>query len=437
MRESRPGSIAASPDSRVNRLSLSVAVILAGLLGAVVAAAVIYFGWRLIVRPSSANRLGSTNELFELVKIGLAVTAGVGGLVALVVALRRQRVTEAAHHLADAADQRDSTRLLNDRFVAASNLLGNEHSAAVRLAGVYAMASLADDWAQQRQTCIDVLCAYTRLPYDPTSAPTGETEVRRTILSVVREHLSHEAAVSWRRQLFDFSGSTVDGGSLDGIRLDGSRILFTGAKFVSGELSFREASLASGSVDFSAAEFDGGSVSFDRAMFRGAEVSFERAAVTSGMIGFVRARFLDGRVEFKDCRLDGGIIDLTTATFAVNLQRETRSLLSFEGSDLRAGTILFHEINRDDDPAEQHKSSESGPSYLQSVSFYAAKLLGTKLDFRSARLRSGQRISFQGVVLDGSDIDSSRHGLLGAPSRSAMLLSRRALSISNTVIHLQ
>ena len=32
--------------------------------------------------------------------------------------------------------------------------------AAVRLAGMYAMAGLADDWKENRQTCVDVLCAY-------------------------------------------------------------------------------------------------------------------------------------------------------------------------------------------------------------------------------------------------------------------------------------
>ncbi|MFD9499878.1 hypothetical protein [Streptomyces sp. NPDC060035] len=34
--------------------------------------------------------------------------------------------------------------------------LGHDQ-AAVRLAGVYALARLADDWAEQRQVCIDVL----------------------------------------------------------------------------------------------------------------------------------------------------------------------------------------------------------------------------------------------------------------------------------------
>jgi hypothetical protein len=54
-------------------------------------------------------------------------------------------------------------RLFNERFTTAAGQLGSE-TPAVRLAGVYAMAGLADDWTDQRQTCIDVLCAYLRLP---------------------------------------------------------------------------------------------------------------------------------------------------------------------------------------------------------------------------------------------------------------------------------
>ena len=62
------------------------------------------------------------------------------------------------------AEQR--TRTLNERFATAADQLGSDKPA-VRLAGVHAMAGLADDWEENRQTCVDVLCAYLRLPYDP------------------------------------------------------------------------------------------------------------------------------------------------------------------------------------------------------------------------------------------------------------------------------
>ena len=59
------------------------------------------------------------------------------------------------------------TRTLNERFATAAGQLGDDKPAAVRLAGVYAMAGLADDWEENRQTCVDVLCAYLRMPYEP------------------------------------------------------------------------------------------------------------------------------------------------------------------------------------------------------------------------------------------------------------------------------
>src|SRR5262249_1027495 len=55
-------------------------------------------------------------------------------------------------------------RTLNERFATAADQLGSDKPA-VRLAGVYAMAGLADDWEENRQTCVDVLCAYLRMPY--------------------------------------------------------------------------------------------------------------------------------------------------------------------------------------------------------------------------------------------------------------------------------
>ena len=58
------------------------------------------------------------------------------------------------------------TRTLNERFATGAEQLGSDKPA-VRLAGVYAMAGLADDWEENRQVCVDVLCAYLRMPYEP------------------------------------------------------------------------------------------------------------------------------------------------------------------------------------------------------------------------------------------------------------------------------
>src|SRR5215469_12990367 len=95
------------------------------------------------------------------------------------------------------AEQR--TRTLNERFATAAEQLGSDKPSAVRLAGVYAMAGLADDWEENRQTCVDVLCGYLRLPYnadpgdgadsDVQSAYRRNREVRHTVIRVITAHL--------------------------------------------------------------------------------------------------------------------------------------------------------------------------------------------------------------------------------------------------------
>src|SRR5215831_13759519 len=132
------------------------------------------------------------------------------------------------------AEQR--TRTLNERFSTAADKLGGDKPPAVRLAGVYAMAGLADDWKENRQTCVDVLCGYLRMPYQPDPgdkaheqkrlAFRASREVRHTAIRVIAAHLKDGAAVSWQGLNFDFTGVVFDGGD------------FTDAEFTGGEVSF-------------------------------------------------------------------------------------------------------------------------------------------------------------------------------------------------------
>ena len=151
------------------------------------------------------------------------------------------------------AEQR--TRTLNERFATAAEQLGSDKPA-VRLAGVYAMAGLADDWEENRQTCVDVLCAYLRMPYEPDpgqDAPEPQRlafqairEVRHTVIRVITAHLKEDAAVSWQGLNFDFTGVVFDGGDFSGARFSGGKVDFTGAQF------------SGGSVNFNIAQFSGG-----------------------------------------------------------------------------------------------------------------------------------------------------------------------------------
>jgi hypothetical protein len=91
------------------------------------------------------------------------VAAGLAAWVTLLLALRRQALSERAQRFAesDALEQR-----MTALYVAAAEQLGSD-KAAVRLAGLYALERLGQDNPKLRQTVFDVWCAYLRMPYTP------------------------------------------------------------------------------------------------------------------------------------------------------------------------------------------------------------------------------------------------------------------------------
>ncbi len=140
-----------------------------------------------------------------------------------------QMTRELQRHADDTAQAREAA--LWERFGAAAAQLADK-SAAIRIAGVFAMAGVADERSgASRQQCIDVLCGYLRLPYDPEQGESGRTklvtksvvsrrdeieqeehteyrqndsEVRKTIVRVIASRLRPEAECSWSASDFDF-----------------------------------------------------------------------------------------------------------------------------------------------------------------------------------------------------------------------------------------
>ena len=102
--------------------------------------------------------------------------------------------------------QRVATDALAKRYQDAASQLGHD-KAAVILAGVYAMARLADDWPEHRQSCVDVLCSYLRMPthHETRQAAEGEKQVRITILRLIGDHLDATRPINWCDCDFDFS----------------------------------------------------------------------------------------------------------------------------------------------------------------------------------------------------------------------------------------
>ncbi|MEV6369781.1 pentapeptide repeat-containing protein [Micromonospora musae] len=323
--------------------------------------------------------------LLDVIKLAFAAIAGIGGTIALVVAYRRQRVAEASSRLEHAKEERDRIRILNERFGAAASQIGSDQPT-VRLAGVYAMAALADDWPEQRQTCVNVLCGYLRMPYEPdpgAEAPGSERlafaqnrEVRHAAIQVIRDHLNPRVApLPWHDCKFDFRGAVFDGGNFSYIEVPngctlnfldasfvggvtefqgskfaggvanfwrvqfaGGEVHFYGAKFAAGHVGFGESTFSGGRVDFRSIGTSEGplrssfstDVTFSRCQFTGAEVLFSRAEFTAGVIDFDEAEFSGGKVDFTDAQLTGGKLDFSrVAAWAVppsNLPVSARGL---------------------------------------------------------------------------------------------------------------
>jgi hypothetical protein len=260
----------------------------------------------------------SVHDTVGVAQLVFASVAGAGALVALVVAYRRQRVSEAS-------SAQDRLRVFNERFIAIAAQLGDDQPA-VRLAGVHAMAGLADDWTENRQTCVDVLCAYLRLPYDPDpgedagpaerAAYRANREVRHTIIRLIGAHLREGAAWSWEGLNFDFTGVVFDGGDFSGAEFSGGEVRFDGAEFSSGEVRFHGARFSGAKVSFDRAKFTGGTVRFYGTKFAGGTVSFYRAEFSGGQVGFLSAKFSSGTVSFNDTQFTGGTVTFYGAEFS-------------------------------------------------------------------------------------------------------------------------
>ncbi|MDT5284620.1 MAG: hypothetical protein QOJ20_5815 [Mycobacterium sp.] len=250
----------------------------------------------------------------DVVRAALPAIAGAVIAVALVVVYRRQNDTERAQFA--------------QRFGSASTQLGDSDTA-VRIAGVYAMAAAADESAvfARRQQCIDVLCGYLRLPYDPDSGANhlsefvstttwsatppavnieesrrqavrqNDREVRDTIVRVLVQRLARTADASWSGNDFDLTGVLFEDGLFAGARFSGRHVWFDGAVF-GPNASFEDVDFNAEVVSFDGASFES-DATFAGATFRARSASFDGATFTGKDTSFDDARFVGEYVSFR------------------------------------------------------------------------------------------------------------------------------------------
>ncbi|WP_328607421.1 pentapeptide repeat-containing protein [Amycolatopsis sp. NBC_00345] len=295
----------------------------------------------------------------DAIKTAGTIVLGTGGAAALWLTARRQRTAEITlnqQREANEAAKHDATeRRLTELYVKAVEQLGSD-KAAVRHGGLYALERVAQDNPDQRQTIVDVVCAYLRAPYTPpgesgarrlgvkrpllTSTPTRaaraslphdnaptaptrrevdsearqEREVRLTAQRLLTRHLrpgdeDRPADTFWTGIRLDLTGATLI--NFDLSRCHVEEVLFNVTTFI-------------GTASFAGATF------IENAMFRGAtfteNATFYRATFTENAM-FYRATFTENAV-FRGTRFTGpatfdsatftGIADFDEATFTNN-----------------------------------------------------------------------------------------------------------------------
>jgi uncharacterized protein YjbI with pentapeptide repeats len=263
----------------------------------------------------------------DAIKTGLSIGAGIGGVFALLLAVRRQWHQELT---ATDATLDAEARRITELYTKAVEQLGSD-KAPVRLGGLYALRRLAQDNPGQRQTIVDVVCAYLRMHYDLPGTPpdkdaTRETrkdyqdavqekQVRLTAQRILATHLrpgedpDHPASTFWPDTSLDLTGATLIDFDLTHCRPDTTRFdeatftggaRFGGATFTGG--AWFGGATFTGDARFEGAAFAGGAW-FDQATFAGG-AWFDQATFTS-VAWFDQATFAGG-ARFDKTTFAGG-----------------------------------------------------------------------------------------------------------------------------------
>jgi uncharacterized protein YjbI with pentapeptide repeats len=255
----------------------------------------------------------------DAVKTGATIALSTGGAAYLLLAYRRQRLDE--------VDTRE--RRITELYTKAVEQLGHE-KAPVRLGALYSLKRLAQSNPEHRQTVVDVICAYLRMPYTPPARsvlgafrqlvearpaedqdraphpepglnPDQELQVRQIAQHILADHLRLPPGISsaaaqrrrpspredfWPDINLDLTGATL-------VNLNFNRVSVVGALF--NQATFR------GAARFVEATFQG-DASFRGAKFRG-EARFV-GATFQGDTWFRRAKFRD-YASFREATFRG------------------------------------------------------------------------------------------------------------------------------------
>ncbi len=337
------------------------------------------FGIHTFLR-NTPTLVGEDVDELELLRVLLTIMTGIGAVLLGVYAYRKQRLEEGA------SVRQDEAQFLT-RYNAATEQLTHEKPTA-RLAGVYALARLADDWSHQRQQCVDVLCAYLRMP--PEDEET-DAEVRATILRVIAEHLRGGGqASSWSDLNYNFDRAQLHDVNLDTATFSGEMVTFQNTQFTGTITAFGEASFTGESVIFDGASFSSQFTSFVGAQFGGQDTSFVETRFDGQSTSFVGATFGGLSTHFDGTTLSSEDTFLNRVTFGAESTSFAGATFngqstSFDGASFSGELMVF-----DGATFSNESTSFTGTTFGgQSTSFYAATFQGCRATFDRAERQPG------------------------------------------------
>ena len=188
---------------------------------AAVVVAVTLLALALLVWPLQLIELKDASIQLDALRTSLAIGAGAAGAATLILAARRQVHQE---RVAAITEEDATERRITDLYGKAVDQLGSEKPA-VRLGGLYGLERLAEGYPSQRQTVVNVICAYLRMPYLPPPG-IGVREVERAWDLEPKLHTSAVSRDTWAHALNQETGDQQESSLQEWqVRLTAQRIL--------------------------------------------------------------------------------------------------------------------------------------------------------------------------------------------------------------------
>ncbi len=285
-------------------------------------------------------------QLFEIIRNAVTAGAALGVGITLFFSYRRQQTAEKTQiisaeaqrtaaqaqaiaakalklgnkqHRLDQDRRRDGiTSELRTRYSRAAEQLGSDkHS--VQIAGIYAMATLADDWMKEsnttdRQTCIDTLLGFYRM--NNRSSRSSESEIhygdliQTTVWQTISTRFALPESNPWYGANINASGLRAEPPILKNLKF-GAKLDLSNGQWPESSIDFSDLTITSGRLDLN--NCHARSLRFFRCRLEGGTIDLDTFTAKDRVV-FQRCHFLGTSIDF-DFILSTPNIEFINCTF--------------------------------------------------------------------------------------------------------------------------